>query len=107
VHGRWVGTYRSAEEAARAYDAAAFVLHGARARTNFHYSQEEVAQLSSMDPAQQQVGAGTPISPWEATWRPGVLLGCMCVHCLCVWGGGRVGGVCCVLSEGLHVSTRP
>jgi hypothetical protein len=58
-----IGTYHSAEAAARAYDAAAFMLHGAKARTNFHYSQEEVAQLSSMDHARQQVSAGAPCAP--------------------------------------------
>ncbi|PNH04560.1 Ethylene-responsive transcription factor 7 [Tetrabaena socialis] len=34
---RWIGTFKSAVEAARAYDEAALALHGPRAKTNFVY----------------------------------------------------------------------
>lgn len=42
---RWVGTFKSAEDAARAYDAAALMLHGGKARTNFKYSTATLAQF--------------------------------------------------------------
>lgn len=57
------------------------MLHGAKARTNFQYSQEEVAQLSSMDHNQQQVNAGAPCAPCH-TWQP---MQPGCVLCLSVF----------------------
>jgi hypothetical protein len=47
---RYVGSYPTEEEAARAYDKVALQNHGHRAKTNFNYINEELRRIISEPP---------------------------------------------------------
>lgn len=47
---RYVGSYSNEEEAARAYDVVALQNHGAKAKTNFDYLEDDVKRILSDPP---------------------------------------------------------
>ncbi|XP_057507321.1 ethylene-responsive transcription factor ERF017-like [Actinidia eriantha] len=53
----WLGSYKSAEKAARAFDAALFCLRGPSAKFNFPENPPEIAGGRSLTPAEIQVAA--------------------------------------------------
>ncbi|GFY98524.1 integrase-type DNA-binding superfamily protein [Actinidia rufa] len=53
----WLGSYKSAEKAARAFDAALFCLRGPSAKFNFPENPPDIAGGRSLTPAEIQVAA--------------------------------------------------
>ncbi|KAJ0030608.1 hypothetical protein Pint_13547 [Pistacia integerrima] len=53
----WLGSYKTADEAARAYDAAVFCLRGPSAKLNFPDNPPEIPLDSELTPAQIQEAA--------------------------------------------------
>ncbi|MED6164397.1 hypothetical protein PIB30_089613 [Stylosanthes scabra] len=69
----WLGSYDTAEKAARAFDAAMFCLRGAAAKFNFPGAPPQIAGGRSMTPTQIQVAASRYANsdPGHGTGQPG------------------------------------
>ena len=45
---RYIGNYKTEEEAASSYDIVAIQNHGNKAKTNFYYTPEEIEKIKKM-----------------------------------------------------------